>query len=191
MKKIIQLILFSFLILIIFVFYFFYMSPNNKSENKNVKNEQKTNVENKNNLIKNLRYEVNFDNNTQYIITSDLSELQYQGEYEIVFMQKVVAKIIDENNVELTITSDNAIYNNSTYNTNFSENILIKYMDNIIYSDNLDLDFNENIVKIYNNVVYEGVKGKIKTDNVLVNLLNKNVEIFMTNPEKKIMVISK
>ena len=64
-------------------------------------------------------------------------------------------------------------------------------MDNIIYSDNLDLDFNENIVKIYNNVVYEGVKGKIKTDNVLVNLLNKNVEIFMTNPEKKIMVISK
>jgi len=167
------------------------MSPNNKSENKNVKNEQKTNVENKNNLIKNLRYEVNFDNNTQYIITSDLSELQYQGEYEIVFMQKVVAKIIDENNVELTITSDNAIYNNSTYNTNFSENILIKYMDNIIYSDNLDLDFNENIVKIYNNVVYEGVKGKIKTDNVLVNLLNKNVEIFMTNPEKKIMVISK
>jgi lipopolysaccharide assembly outer membrane protein LptD (OstA) len=106
-------------------------------------------------------------------------------------MQKVVAKIIDEKNTELTITSDNAIYNNSTYDTNFSENILIKYMDNIIYSDNLDLDFNENIVKIYNNVVYEGVKGKIKTDNVLVNLLNKNVEIFMTNPEKKIMVISK
>jgi lipopolysaccharide assembly outer membrane protein LptD (OstA) len=102
-----------------------------------------------------------------------------------------VAKIIDEKNTELTITSDNAIYNNSTYDTNFSENILIKYMDNIIYSDNLDLDFNENIVKIYNNVVYEGVKGKIKTDNVLVNLLNKNVEIFMTNPEKKIMVISK
>jgi len=167
------------------------MSPDNKFENKNVKNEQKTNIENTNNLIKNLRYEVNFDNNTQYIITSDLSELQYQGEYEIVFMQKVVAKIIDENNIELTITSDNAIYNNSTYNTNFSENILIKYMDNIIYSDNLDLDFNENIVKIYNNVVYEGVKGKIKTDNVLVNLLNKNVEIFMTNPEKKIMVISK
>jgi lipopolysaccharide assembly outer membrane protein LptD (OstA) len=167
------------------------MSPNNKFENKNVKNEEKTNFENKNNLIKNLRYEVNFDNNTQYIITSDLSELQYQGEYEIVFMQKVVAKIIDEKNTELTITSDNAIYNNSTYDTNFSENILIKYMDNIIYSDNLDLDFNENIVKIYNNVVYEGVKGKIKTDNVLVNLLNKNVEIFMTNPEKKIMVISK
>ncbi len=191
MKKIIQLILFSFLIIIIFVFYFFYMSPNNKFENKNVKNEEKTNFENKNNLIKNLRYEVNFDNNTQYIITSDLSELQYQGEYEIVFMQKVVAKIIDEKNTELTITSDNAIYNNSTYDTNFSENILIKYMDNIIYSDNLDLDFNENIVKIYNNVVYEGVKGKIKTDNVLVNLLNKNVEIFMTNPEKKIMVISK
>ena len=126
MKKIIQLILFSFLIIIIFVFYFFYMSPNNKFENKNVKNEEKTNFENKNNLIKNLRYEVNFDNNTQYIITSDLSELQYQGEYEIVFMQKVVAKIIDEKNTELTITSDNAIYNNSTYDTNFSENILIK-----------------------------------------------------------------
>ena len=191
MKKIIQLILFSFLILIIFIFYFYYMSSTNKFENVSLKNEESTNLENKNNLIKNLSYEVNFDNNTQYIITSDLSELEYQGEYEIVIMQKVVAKIIDENDIELIITSDKAIYNNSTYDTSFSENIIIKYTDNIIYSDNLDLNFNENIVKIYNNVVYDGVNGKIKTDNVLVNLLNKNVEIFMTNPEKKIMVISK
>ena len=88
-------------------------------------------------------------------------------------MQKVIAKIVDENNIELTITSDRAIYNNSTYDTSFSENILIKYMDNIIYSDNLDLNFNENIVKIYNNVVYDGVSGKIKTDNVLVIYLIK------------------
>ena len=167
------------------------MSPNKKIENVNLNNKEENILENKNNLIKNLKYEVNFDNNTQYIITSDLSELQYQGEFEIVTMQKVIAKIIDENNVELTITSDRAIYNNSTYDTSFSENILIKYMDNIIYSDNLDLNFNENIVKIYNNVVYDGVSGKIKTDNVLVNLFNKNVEIFMSNPEEKIMVISK
>ncbi len=191
MKKIIQLILFFFLILISLIFYFYYMTPNNKLENVNLKNEEENILENKNNLIKNLKYEVNFDNNTQYIITSDLSELQYQGEFEIVTMQKVIAKIIDENNVELIITSDRAIYNNSTYDTSFSENILIKYMDSIIYSDNLDLNFKENIVKIYNNVVYDGVSGKIKTDNVLVNLFNKNVEIFMSNPEEKVMVISK
>ena len=109
MKKIIQLILFSFLILIIFIFYFYYMSSTNKFENVSLKNEESTNLENNNNLIKNLSYEVNFDNNTQYIITSDLSELEYQGEYEIVIMQKVVAKIIDENDIELIITSDKAI----------------------------------------------------------------------------------
>ena len=86
MKKIIQLILFFFLILISLIFYFYYMTPNNKLENVNLKNEEENILENKNNLIKNLKYEVNFDNNTQYIITSDLSELQYQGEFEIVTM---------------------------------------------------------------------------------------------------------
>ena len=59
-----------------------------------------------NNLIKNLKYQVKFDDNTQYIITAELSEIIYENNVEIVFMQKVTAKFIDQNNLPLKITSD-------------------------------------------------------------------------------------
>ena len=36
----------------------------------------------------------------------------------------------------------------------------------------------------YENVVYEGLKGTIKADNVKLNLITKNMEIFMQNNKK-------
>ena len=47
-------------------------------------------------------------------------------------MQTVFAKFIDEKNLSLIITSDNAIYNNSNYNTKFSNNVKITYLNNEI-----------------------------------------------------------
>ena len=64
-------------------------------------------------------------------------------------------------------------------------------MNNFITADNLDLDFDENIVTIYNNVIYEDHRGKIKSDNVVINLITKNAEIFMNNSKNKVEVLSK
>ena len=128
-------------------------------------------LDSKNNLIKNLRYNVSFDNNTEYMITADFSELVYENNVETVIMRGVEAILTDENNFKLNISSDNAIYNNSNFSTNFSNNIKIKYMDNLILAEKLDLNFEENIVKIYDNVVYQGLKGEIKADNILINMI--------------------
>ena len=64
-------------------------------------------------------------------------------------------------------------------------------MDNKIYSDNLDLNFDKNIIKIYNNVVYDGAQGLIKTDNVLMNIETKEIKIFMDKPKDKVEVMTK
>ena len=61
-------------------------------------------IENQNNLIKNLRYNVKFDNNTQYSITADLSEIFYKDDIEFVRMQTVFTKFIDEKNLSLIIS---------------------------------------------------------------------------------------
>ena len=58
-------------------------------------------------------------------------------------------------------------------------------------SEKLDLNFSENVVTIYNNVIYEGLNGIMKTDNVIINLITKNAEIFMNTPKKKVEMISK
>lgn len=188
MKKIIQLFLSLILLIILISFYLFYFKSDKKEVSEVLIEEKNQSVENTNNLIKNLRYNVNFDDNTQYMITSDLSELTYENDMEIVKMQKVKAILTDENNLKLFITSNNAIYNNTNYSTNFSNNIKIEYVDNIIYAEKLDLNFDENIVEIYDNVVYQGLKGEIKADKITINLVTKSVAINMKNFDKKVEV---
>ena len=106
-------------------------------------------------------------------------------------MQKVTAQFIDQNNLPLIIKSDYANYNNSNYNTKFYNNVSINYDDNSINSKNLDLNFSENIAKIYNNVVYEGLNSLAKTDNIKIDLITKKVNIFMNDEKKKVELISK
>ena len=192
MKKILQLSLLGLLILTAYFFYIYFLKINEPSRSKNelkIKNDTLSDAQN--NLIKNLKYEVKFENNTQYIISAKLSELNYVDENEIVKMQTVSAKFIDEKNMPLEIKSKNAIYNNFSYNTQFSDNVEIKYMNNAITADNVDLDFEKNNVTIYNNVVYEGQQGKIKSDNVRINLITKNAEIYMNDSNNKVEVQSK
>ena len=106
-------------------------------------------------------------------------------------MQFVTAIFNDKDGIPVIITSKNAIYNNSNYNTKFLNNVKVIYLSNMLLSEKLDINFNENIIKIYENVVYEGLQGMIKADNVELNLITKNMEIFMEDNEKKIEISSK
>ena len=188
MKRIIQLILFLFLLIIFIIFYKIYFTENKEIKVNSLEQKDQLLIKKNNNQIKNLRYDVNFDENKQYIITAELSEIAYENEVEIVKMKKVVAIFVDETNIPLTITADQAIYNDNNYNTNFSENVKITYINNIILSDKMDLNFNTNIISIYENVEYEGLQGTIKADNVKVDLVTKKIRIYMDDKKKKVKV---
>ena len=110
----------------------------------------------------------------------------YESDVELVKMMNVTAKFIDKNNNELIINADKALFNSMSYNTNFNDNVIVNYKDDRIFSENLDLDFTENMVTIYNNVVYEGAQGLLKTDNVKIDLVTKNTEIFMNDIANKV-----
>ncbi len=106
-------------------------------------------------------------------------------------MRYVTAIFNDKDGIPLIITSQNALYNNSNYNTEFSNNVKVIYLNNMLLSEKLNINFNENIIKVYENVVYEGIQGTIKADNVILNLIDKNMEIFMQNDKEKIEITSK
>ena len=189
-KKIIQLLLFLILIIISIIFYLnYFQNPSEQKLDETEKTEAL--IEKQNNLIKNLRYNVNFDDNVQYSITAELSEIFYEQESEFVKMQIVYARITDENGISLIIESDNAVYNNTNYNTKFHNNVRVTYLGNLITAENLNLNFTENIVTIKNNVVYEGIQGQLKSDNVTINLLTKEPDIFMDDIKNKVIVESK
>ncbi len=191
MKRIIQLILFLFIILIAFIFYTTYLNEDKKSELTSLENKNDLPISNKNNLVKNLKYDVKFEEDKKYTISSNLSEITYENNVEIVKMQKVTAIFLDETNIPLTVLADKATFNNSNYNTTFSENVIIRYIDNIVISNKMDLNFEDSSILIYENVEYEGLQGSIKADNVKINLITKKIEIYMNNEENKIEVESK
>lgn len=196
MKKIAQFTIFLILIISAISFYNIYFKKDETIVYSDlVKKEtlipQVSKKESQSNLIKNLMYDVKFEDNSQYSISSDLSEITYSANDEIVNMQGVIAKIIDENNLSFTIVSNYAVFNNNTYETLFTKDVKITYLDNEISSQKLLLNFDENIVTISENVLYEGLQGLIQTDNIRINLKSKNVEIFMNNSKNKIKITSK
>ena len=191
MKRIIQIILFIFLISIFIIFYKVYFEKNTKIQTQSIEIQEQLSEQSKNNLIKNLKYEINIDQDNKYTITSELSEINNDGDVEIVYMQKVFALFTDATNFPLTVTADKAKYNSANYNTNFSENVQIEYLDNLIFSDKMDLDINKNIIFIYDNVVYEGLYGNVKADNVKIDLITKKIEIYMNSNKKKVEVTTK
>ena len=194
MKKIIKLTLFFLVILFSIIFYKIYFTEKKQSDLEKKTNLEQTTEDNnniENNLVKNLRYEVKLDQQNQYIISSDLSEITYDEGIEVVKMKRATAIFIDQNKIPLKITSDLAIFNSNTYNTNFSQNVQIKYLDNTIISEKLDLDFVKNLIKIHQNVEYKGVQGHIFTDIIEINLITKKIKIYMENINDNVEVVSK
>ena len=171
--------------------------PQNNDELKIIKdklpetnNEKLSKIDETNNLIKNLKYEVKLSNNRKYIINSDLSELKYINQNEIIEMKNVEAIYIDKKKNSLVIMADEAIFNSSNNNTSFKKNIKIAYQDNNIFSENADINFIENTILIYENTLYKNPRGIIKTDNIKIDLTTKNVYMFMNDSKNKVKVKS-
>ena len=141
-----------------------------------------------NNLIKNLKYEITLNQNNDYIIKADLSEIVYKDNTEIIKMYKVEALLIDKDNNTILITSDEATYNNSNYYTNFKNNVEIKYADNIIFAENMILNFENNLISVTDNVKYIGSDGAMNADNIEMNLITKKISIFMNNINENVEI---
>ena len=196
MKKIIKTILFLSLFIISLVFYKFYFEDNSTDTSQtNSINESSINKElsqsSENNLIKNLKYQVKLDENNEYNISAKLSEIVNDEQAEKVKMQNVIAIFIGKDTIPITIKSDFALYNNSNYNTNFNKNAQIQYKDNIIYSDKIDLNFKDNLIIIYDNVLYDGIHGTMNADNIEINLITKKIDINMNNKKDKVKILKK
>ena len=190
MKRVIQLVLLLILVLIIIIFYKVYFKESNKAEVNNSISISEPAEQTENNIIKNLEYKINIEDNNEYHISAELSEITNDDGVELVLMKKVTARLTDKNNVTLFITSDEASYNNTNYYTKFENNVKIKYLDNIIYAQNMIINFENNSISIFKNVMYNGPRGDLKADNIRIDLITKKIDIFMNNSNRKILIKS-
>ena len=196
-KKVSQYSLLILLIIASFLFYYKYFSEDfkeiekTKTENEIVKKNTQTdfNGENKN-IIENLKYisEDLFGNT--YTVTAQSASLKEDRLNEVQLFE-VEAKIAQENQETIYIYSKTANYNRINNNTVFKKKVTVKYGNQIINSEILNLNFKDNLIEILENVSYVSEITKIKADKVEIDLLNKKLKISMINKKDKVSITSK
>ena len=52
----------------------------------------------------------------------------------------------------------------------------------------LTINFQDNTVRIFGNVKYDGIQGKINSDNIMIDLITKKVDIYMDNDHDNVQI---
>ena len=191
-KTIVQL--FIFLIIIIFVYFFlkniFFKEKIevidlDKNENISIdKIEEKKELIN---TIEDIVYKSIDTEGNEYTILAEISK-ESKEDSNTLILTNVEGTIKLKNYSNINIKADFAKYNNTTFDTNFYQNVSGFFEDKKFFSDNLDLFFKDNKVIMYNNIIFSDIKMQIKADEILFNLLNGDVYIKMFNNNKKILI---
>ena len=187
-KKIGKVFFIIFLILI--GFYFFHSNFFKKDEIEKVEIEEKKENLYSSNVINDVSYTTKDTNGNEYLIKALIGEIDFNNS-EIIYLTKVIAVIKLINSNSITITSDFGKYNINNYDTIFSKNVIISYLDNNIKGEYLDFSLNRNTMMISRNVVYNNMENTLNADVIEMNIKTKDVKIFMYEKDKKVKIQNK
>ena len=155
-------------------------------------NEKSTFEKNKEsaNIIENLRYTSNDLFGNTYIINAQSAQVE-EGKIDQVKLFEVMAKIIQKNDEIIFINSNFADYNKINNNTLFKKNVNVKYGEQSIESDTINLNFSKNLIKIEDNVYYKNNSAQLYADKIEIDIKTKKLKIFMNKPDDKVKIFAK
>ena len=193
-NKIVKIISLSGLFLIIFAIVYFKFIK--KTETIKVISEQTEQTEEteetvySSNIITDVKYTSKDSRGNEYVITALKGEVDYLNT-DIIYLTKVIGLIKLKNSYNITIDSDFGKYNTSNFDTIFSKNVIIEYLDNNIVGEYVDFSIERNSMIISKNVIYTNLENILKADVIEMNLETKDTKIFMYEDEKKVNIKSK
>ena len=152
---------------------------------------EKTNDEIYNsNIIKDVMYTSMDADGNKYIITALEGEIDYSNP-NILYLTDVKGLIQLKDSDDINITSNYGRYNSNNFDTIFSKNVIINYLDNKIIGDYLDFSLEQNLLMISKNIIYTNLENKLRADALEMNIKTKDTKIFMYEKEKKVNIQSK
>ncbi|MDA8706092.1 LPS export ABC transporter periplasmic protein LptC [Candidatus Pelagibacter bacterium] len=140
------------------------------------------------NIIKDINYTSRDLKGNEYILMAKEGEIDLDNS-DIIFLTEVRAYIKLVKNSELiVITSNYGKYNTINYDTIFSKNVKIDYVDNIITGDYLDFSMMKNLLIVSRNVVYKNLENIMRADVIEFDTTTEDTKIFMYNSNKKVNI---
>ena len=185
-KKKISIIFFvilSFIVLLIFLYLNFFTEKKIvQSKTQELEGEVYSS-----NLIKDVKYSTKDNDGNEYTITAVQGEIDYSNS-DIIYLTDVKALIKLENSENISITSDFGKYNTENFDTIFSKNVTIDYINNKITGEYLDFSLERNSMLISKKVVYTNLDNILNADVIEVNIKTKDMKIFMYEDQKKVNI---
>ena len=175
-----------FIITIFFFLFIIFFKENSKKEiiEKEIKVEEEIQ---ESNIIKDVSYISKDSKGNEYRLEASEGIIdQKENNFISLTNVKGVISLLDYNLIE--ISSDFGKYNINNYDTIFSKNVIITYLDNTIKGEYLDFSWDRNLMTISENVFLENDKSSLKADVIELDIRKKNVKIFMYEDNKKVKI---
>ncbi len=142
------------------------------------------------NLIEGIQYFSKDVNGNTYLIESKTGSIDKENP-DIIYLVDVEAKINFDQNDEIKVTSDEAIYNINNFDTEFIDNVKLFYEDNKLTCKNILVKFSKNYAILSGDLVYNNLLTKLFADRMEVDLSSRITKTSMINENDKIKIIHK
>ena len=187
-RKFVKFFTLILVIVILFIFFLKYFEKDKIINTGQSQNDEETTYAS--NIIRDINYTSEDLRGNKYIILAKEGEIDLNNS-DIIFLKDVTAYIkLIKKSETITITSDFGKYNNLNFDTIFSKNVIIDYIDNKITGEYLDFSMLNNLIIISRNVIYENLENILKADVVELDTITKDTKIFMHNSKKKVNIKS-
>ena len=179
----------SLIIITCFIYFEYFKKDKNKlSKSVNPSSKIEEEAVYNSNIIKDINYTSRDLKGNEYILVAKEGEIDLDNN-DLIFLTDVTAYIKLVKNSELiVITSNYGKYNTINYDTIFSKNVKIEYVDNIITGDYLDFSMMKNLLIVSRNVVYKNLENTMKADVIELDTTTKDTKIFMYNLDEQVNV---
>ena len=154
------------------------------------------------NLIKDISYTANNKRGDIYLLLADYGEI-YMDNPELMFLTEVNGIITMQDGMKVSIKSDFAKFNTDNFETTFINNVIVERGDEKITGDELYLvlerdkkeiqnliEKDENLVRMSRNVLYKKPGYNLSADILEIDLITKNIKIYMIDEYKKVIAKS-
>ena len=183
-----KIIIFIILILLsVLLFYFKFFS---KKTTVKINVEENLSTSSLSNVIKDVSYVSTDSKGNKYSINALTAEID-QNNSNILFLTDVSATIELTNSNNIKIISDYGKYNSDNFDTIFSKNVIINYLDNKINGEYLDFSIARGNMIISRNVVYSSPENILEADIIDINIETKDTKISMFDKNEKVNLRSK
>ena len=142
------------------------------------------------NTIKDVNYISRDTKGNEYIIYASKGEIDINNP-DIIYLTDVKAFINLANSNTVNISSDFGKYNTKNFDTIFSKNVIVKYLDNKITGEYLDFSLDSNLMVISRDIVYTNLDNVLVADVLEMNIETKDTKIYMYENKKKVNIKNK